>query len=402
MKRIIGIVVATLILGNCWDAGGQDKTQNNAQSKSISQTQEINKLIRECRRLESSGKTEEAAEAAIGYLAGGGLDSLDVAFSVMVKEMDYSEAVLRRKIGAETNPVNIFDLRSILAILYDKAGNNEMALKEYLRMKWMLNGTGALALYIATYYYRLGMPEDAVAELENSEEDMLRTDPLMYHENLGYYYQETGRYAEAISEYSKSAELDPSEPVLYEGAGRCYELIGDQHKALEQYNLGISKAPGEPLLHLRRGMIFLSQGKTDLAGKEFETVTKMDAAATEDNCRQFALHFLGKDKEALEWQESRIAASPDDPMVYFEKARLCSLIGLNDDAVSAMKAACGHGFNQFHIIERSHNLDNVRSIPEFKSLVETYSARHKSETERIRKEIRGLFQPTYLRINQQS
>lgn len=127
-----------------------------------------------------------------------------------------------------------------------------------------------------------------------------------------------------------------------------------------------------------------------------------DAVATDGSCRQFALHYLGKDKDALEWQNSVITVSPENPDVYFEKARLCSLAGFPDEAVSAMKTACEHGFNRFNIIERTDDLDNVRDIPAFKSLVETYSARHKAETERIRKEIRDLFQPSNQQTNQQS
>ena len=72
MKRIIGIVAALLVLGTCWNAEGQSKgqetIQDNAQSNSQDQAQDINELIRECMRLESSGKTKEAAVAAIGYL----------------------------------------------------------------------------------------------------------------------------------------------------------------------------------------------------------------------------------------------------------------------------------------------------------------------------------------------
>lgn len=406
MKRIIGIVAALLVLGTCWNAEGQSKgqetIQDNAQSNSQDQTQNINELIRECRRLESSGKTKEAADAAIGYLDVGGIDSLDVAIDVMLKEMEYSEALLRQKIRAETDPMKKCGLRSILTILYDKAGNNEMALKEYLRMKWMLNGTGALGAYIAICYLRLGMTEDAIAELESSKDDMLQIDPYAYHVDLGYSYQLAGRYAEAISEYSKAAETDPSKPAYYGNVGHCYESLGALDKALEQYDLGISKVPGEPVFHLRRGQIFLRQGKIELAEAEFKTVTEMDTIATEGSCRQFALYFLGKEKEALEWMDSLVVTSPDDPTLYFKKARLCSLAGRTDEAVSAMKAACELGFNRFYFIERTPDLDNVRDIPAFKSIVETYSTRHKAEAERIRKEIRGLFQPTDQRINQQS
>lgn len=397
-----------LVSGTCWNADGQDKRQENVQNniqdytQSQNHTQDINELIKECRRLESSGKTKEAAEAAIGYLEVGGIDSLDVAIDIMFKEMEYSEAVLRQKIRAETDPMIICGLRSILTILYDKTGNHEMELKEYLKMKWMLNGSGALGAYIAICYLWLGMTEDAIIELESSKDDMLQIDPYAYHVDLGFSYQLAGRYAEAISEYSKAAEADPSKPAYHESIGECYESLGSLGKALEQYDLEIQKTPGDPVFHLRRGKIFLRQGKTDLAEAEFKTVTEMDTVAADGSCRQFALYFLGKEKEALEWQDSLIAASPDNPTLYFKKVRLCSLAGRTDEAVSAMKAACEHGFKRFYLIERTPDLDNVRNIPAFKSIVETYNARHNAEIERIRKEIRGMLQASTQRANQRS
>lgn len=186
MKRIIRILIVALAVAgadvNGWMAMAQEK-QITGMEQGAQKTPAHNDILRSCKELRRSGEFRKAVDEGIRYIAAGGEDSLAVVMDVLTTDVEYSEAMLRGKISGD--PGNIILWRTTLSIFYDQTGNYRMALKETLKMKWMLNGTGALAEYIGGYYYKLGMPEDAVAELEKADDSVIQNDPGYYHCALG-------------------------------------------------------------------------------------------------------------------------------------------------------------------------------------------------------------------------
>ena len=172
MKGIIRILIVALAVAgadvNGWMAMAQEK-QITGMEQGAQKTPDHNDILRSCKELRRSGEFKKAVDEGIRYIAAGGEDSLAVVMDVLTTDVEYSEAILRGKISGD--PGNIILWRAILSLFYSQTENYRMALKETLKMKWMLNGTGALAEYIGGYYYKLGMPEDAVAELEKKQND---------------------------------------------------------------------------------------------------------------------------------------------------------------------------------------------------------------------------------------
>lgn len=388
MKGIIRILIVALAVAgadvNGWMAMAQEK-QITGMEQGAQKTPDHNDILRSCKELRRSGEFRKAVDEGIRYIAAGGEDSLAVVMDVLTTDVEYSEAILRGKISGD--PGNIILWRTTLSIFYDQTGNYRMALKETLKMKWMLNGTGALAEYIGGYYYKLGMPEDAVAELEKADDSVIQNDPGYYHCALGLCHQLAGHYAAAASEYSKAVNAGYAESSTFISAGRCYEHLGEYSKALDQYNLGIDQ--DDPTAYLCRGRIYLKQGHKELADADFRAVVEKDTVLTEGNDRQFALYFLGRNEEALDWQKALDTRFPDSKEVDFSRACLYSLLNRPEDAVIAMEAAFKHGLIYFSLIDDNEYLEAIRNVPEFKSLVEKYRAKHNAFMESIRKEIRS-------------
>lgn len=388
MKGIIRILIVALAVAgadvNGWMAMAQGK-QITGMEQGAQKTPAHNDILRSCKELRRRGEFRKAVDEGIRYIAAGGEDSLAVVMDVLTTDVEYSEAMLRGKISGD--PGNIILWRTTLSIFYDQTGNYRMALKETLKMKWMLNGTGALAEYIGGYYYKLGMPEDAVAELEKADDSVIQNDPGYYHCALGLCHQLAGHYAAAASEYSKAVNAGYAESSTFISAGRCYEHLGEYSKALDQYNLGIDQ--DDPTAYLCRGRIYLKQGHKDLADADFSAVVEKDTVLTEGNDRQFALYFLGRNEEALDWQKALDTRFPDSKEVDFKRACLYSLLNRPEDAVAAMEAAFKHGLVYFSLIDDNEYLEAIRNVPEFKSLVEKYRTKHNAFMESIRKEIRS-------------
>ena len=338
---------------------------------------------------EAVGDRHKAVDAALDYAGHYDAEQIGVVIKALKADRKYSEAMLRKRIkdGAEKKP----SWQATLALYYYYTHDFEPALKELLQMIDEYGGKDELAGYVASCYDRLGMPEEAVRTLKDAEEVQVKEDPSYYYCVLGDYYQDCGRYEDAISVLDKAIEEDPADVFPYYRSGWCYEFLGDDAKALERYSSGIEMDDSYPYIFLMRGEIYLKQGKKELADADFKAVVEKDTVLDDSSCRQYALHFLGRDKEALEWQDSLAAKFPDEPGTYYDEACLYSMIGRTEDAVKAIKTALECGYNNFRHIADDDDLDPIRNIPEFVSLVGKYSAEHEAFVERLRGELRGGF-----------
>ena len=336
---------------------------------------------------EAVGDRHKAVDAALDYVAHYDAEQIGVVIETLKADRKYSEAILKKRIkdGAENKPA----WQGMLALYYYNLRDFELALKEFLQI---LNDYGIkneLAGYVADCYDELGMPEDAALTLKESEEAQIKENPWYYYCLLGGYYQDCGRYGDAISVFDKAIEEDPADAFAYYKSGWCYEFLGDDAKALERYSSGIEMDDRHPYIFLMRGEIYQKQGKKELADADFKAVVEKDTVLRDGSCRQYALHFLGRDKEALEWQDSLAVKFPDDPGTYYDQACLYSSMGRTEDALKAIKTALERGYNNFRHIADDDDLDPIRNIPEFVSLVEKYKAEHLTFVEKLRGELRA-------------
>ena len=67
---------------------------------------------------------------------------------------------------------------------------------------------------------------------------------------------------------------------------------------MECYDLGIDLNKDYAYIYLMRGQIHLKRGDKVKAEKDFNMVLQLDTVVSDGSCRQYALHFLGKDAEA--------------------------------------------------------------------------------------------------------
>ena len=336
---------------------------------------------------ETVGDKHKAVDAALDYVAHYDAEQIGVVIETLKADRKYSEAMLKKKIKDASG--NKPTWQGMLALYYYDTRDYELALKEFLQILEEYGIKDELAEYVAGCYDELGMSEDAVRTLKEAEDTQIKENPWYYYCLLGDYYKDCGRYEDAITVFDKAIEEDPADAFAYYRSGWCYEFLGDDTKALERYSSGIEMDDSYPYIFLMRGEIYLKQGKMELAEADFKAVVEKDTILSDGSCRQYALHFLGRDKEALEWQDSLAAKLPDDPGTYYDQACLYSRMGRTEDAVKALKTALEHGYRNFRHIAYDDDLDPIRNIPEFVSLVEKYKAEHLAFVERLRGELRA-------------
>ena len=172
--------------------------------------------------------------------------------------------------------------------------------------------------------------------------------------NYAYYvrarikrYQ--NRFNEAIADYSMAIMLDDEYPYSYNERADCYKKIGKDKQALADYNTVIS------LLK--------------------------DSDEHED-CLIYALLYTGKKADARKLMTKRQAEKGFNE--HYDAACVWSLLGETSKAISALENALNNGYRDFNHINRDDDLDNIRNLPQFKSLISKYQAIHRQELAQVK------------------
>ena len=270
--------------------------------------------------------------------------------------------------------------RVLLLSIYEEAGEYENAIKEYDALEEDYGKDEFIYAHRADCYHKLGLTDMALSEIEKAIE--LEAD----YSNIcskGGILRTAGRYAEAIEVFDQAIEVDPLYAFAYYAKGWCHELSGDDDKAMECYDLGIDLDKEYAYIYLMRGQIHLKRGDKIKAEEDFNTVLQLDTVVTDGSCRQYALHFLGRDDEADEWMQKLIDDEPYDMGHYYDKACLYSRMGRTDEAVKALETALEMGYCAFTHIENDDDMDAIRGRDDFRALIVKYKEKLAARIEKM-------------------
>lgn len=186
------------------------------------------------------------------------------------------------------------------------------------------------------------------------------------------YYRLAGEYDKALADASRLVELIPEEVYGYYTRGWIYELMGNDEAAMADYNQGIEVDDTYAYIYLMRGEQYLKMGETELAKADFERVLELDTEVTDGSCRHYALHFLGRNDEAIEWMERIIETDTDKPGYRYDEACLYARMGNVERALDALRLALILGYKSKAHIENDDELDPIRHTEAYQRLMEEY------------------------------
>ncbi len=252
-------------------------------------------------------------------------------------------------------------------------------------------------IYMEKEYY-----EDAIKELNTIEAYIQEADMFI----LPYYraecYLKLYKYSKAIAEYTALLKIDEEYFAycrLYRG--NCYLNIDDYTNAINDYSYIIQKFPSNGAgyyarsmaqfeqkrydaalsditraielkpnarLYIQRGRLHLIKGDSLQAKADFEQVLTTDSTY-DGTVRQYALHYLGQDAEALAWMDSVLVEYPTKDN-YYDAACLNALMGRTEQALDAFEKSISMGYRNFHHIAVDTDLDNIRNLPRFNEILD--------------------------------
>ena len=191
----------------------------------------------------------------------------------------------------------------------------------------------------------------------------------------GNIYNEMGKYTEAIAELDKYISKYPDSYFGYYRRGWFKDEANDVDGAIEDYTMSITLEPRYAYAYCGRGRFYEEQGKKELAKADFEKVIEIDTVPDPgSSCAHYAFYYLGKKDKAIEFMDSLIAKNDDRAGSYYDAACLYSIMGEKEKAIDFLKKAFEQGFRRIAHTYADHDLDNIREMPEYKELLEKYSA----------------------------
>ena len=298
-------------------------------------------------------------------------------YDKLSKDFDYAIEQMQTRIKDDPDNKN---LQLILGDLYFLTENDIEAIKSYNKG----NSLFLERLYSRAYaYYHLGYYQQAINDY-NEVLTKIQNDYSSFGvECLDYLaraYRAIGDIDKAIEIYNILGEtFDSKEDYSSYQRGWCYEMKGEFDKAMAGYNRAISLDPNYAYYYLMRGELLhkgLIQGDKEQAKSDFETVLELDTIVYDYSCRQYALHYLGRDDEAIKWMDEMITQNPQNRGNYYDKACLYAIMGRKSEAVAALREAFEHGYINFGHIKIDDDMDPIRELPEFKALIAEYKALH--------------------------
>ncbi len=312
--------------------------------------------------------TDKAIDDAILYYEYSSEPDMSEMESVLKGHLTYALAKVNGKISGNGDNR---EWRMLKTTVHELDHDYAAAVEEYNRIEKEYGTDAAIYYYRSGCYNELGYTDKAVSDITECME-MLGEDDYFSLVRRGGYYREGGDYEKAVADFTMAAELMPTDGYAYYMRGWCHELAGDDAKAMEDYNMGIDLDQSYPYIYLMRGEQYLKQGDTAKAAADFRTVLQKDTVARSGSARHYALHFLGKDDEALEWMDSIIAEDPDRSGSYYDKACLLSRMGRPDEAVLALRTALEKGYRALAHIENDDDIDPLRERSDFIGLMQEY------------------------------
>ena len=177
-----------------------------------------------------------------------------------------------------------------------------------------------------------GHTQEAVKEYSKA----IELDPSFasaYH-NRGILYNNLGEQQKALNDYNKAIELDPSYAFAYNGRGNVYRGFGERQKALDDYNKAIELDPSFAYAYNGRGNVYSDLGEQQKALEDYNKAIELDSSyAHAYNGRGNVYSNLGEQQKALEDYNKAIELDLNYKFAYRNRGLLYSKLGNLEAAV---------------------------------------------------------------------
>jgi clan AA aspartic protease (TIGR02281 family) len=262
----------------------------------------------------------------------------------------------------------------VRAWLFENKYNYKAAISDYTKLIDMVNEEDkhSILSYRGKCYKNAGVYDKAIADY--TESISLDSTIAFYYAYRGDVKRLQGDYKEAVKDFTKAIEIEPRQSWFYYRRGWIEEeFLKNIEAGLIDYNEAISLDKEYAYTYLHRGRLFETKLKNlSKANDDYNQIISLDTTPLESgNCRHYALFHLGRKNEAIAWLNKILEEYPTDGN-YYDGACLYSLMNMPKEAIGKLRLSFENGYRDFVHLTQDDDLDNIKNLPEFKSLVDEY------------------------------
>jgi len=160
------------------------------------------------------------------------------------------------------------------------------------------------------------------------------------HNVLGNVYRALGRHDEAIAEYRRAVELDPTDAYPHNGLGNVYSDLGRHDEAIAEYRRAIELDPDLAMAHNNLGNVYRDLGRYDEAIAAYQGAVELDPTdAYPHNGLGNVYRDLGRHEEAIAEYRRALELDPTDADYHSNLGNVYHDLGRHDEAIAAYQHA---------------------------------------------------------------
>ena len=155
------------------------------------------------------------------------------------------------------------------------------------------------------------------------------------HHNRGKAYQAEGKYAQAILDYNRAIQIDPTVLDTYNNLGNAHQGVGDFDQAVSDYTKALGINPLNDVAYYGRGNALGAKHDFTRAISDFNKALELKPGNLNAyNDRGNAYSGQGQYDQAISDYTRALAIDPTDASVYFNRARAYQAKGDLDQALA--------------------------------------------------------------------
>lgn len=197
----------------------------------------------------------------------------------------------------------------------------------------------------AQRYYNLALTDyNRAAQILDAAPGKFTKDKVTVHNSRGKTLFDMGRTPEAIADYTKAIESDPTFAEAYINRGAAYGKSGKNDLALADFNKGIELDPKAANGYFNRSLLYSDMKKLDLAIKDHDSYLQLNPGNIPILYeRAVAKRALGRPMEAIADFNECLRLDPNQPDIFLERSRAYKDLGKKDEALRDAKMAKANG-----------------------------------------------------------
>lgn len=205
------------------------------------------------------------------------------------------------------------------------------------------------------------------------------------YSHLADLYHDLKRYDDAIRYADKALQLcstDKQAELTLMIRGRVYESMHNYEKAADDFYRCLTYKPQDLSIWFRIGKVHRLAGDSAAAEKAFEEGRRAMTARNGELDAE-ALIAVGEYDKAVE-KVSDMLKNPEEPGEHYNAACVYAQAGRQQEAMDELRLSFEKGFRNFYHIVWDSDLDNIRALPEFIALVNSYKEMAEEEKAQLK------------------